>query len=286
MKLMKLFILLTVCALLVSVAGCLGNDLGPNAATGSNTSASAATVKEMQKTLSEVSTTIQDHLTTMDQETSEASVALSTLPLDGDGAGMILSGLVSSDASVVNAVTENTIPVIINAEPESSSFIIGKDLSEVPGYASRISVPGPDLSATFMLEQGVPGAVISFPIYQENGTLRGLVETAFVPDHLIGPIAEKATAGTSYEIWVTQTDGTQIYDANVEEVYRNLFSDIAYQEETVQAMAKQVTTEPEGMTSYTYWNEEMNKIVTKFVVWNTVGLHETDWRVALAKPVE
>ena len=223
MKLMKLFILLTICCLLVSFTGCLGENTDQN-------TTNAAKVQEMQQTLSGVSTAIQSHLNTMDKVTSEASVALSTLPLDGEGAGMILSGLVSSDASVVNAVTENTVPVIVNAEPESSSFIIGKNLSEVSGYASRILEPGPDLSPVFMLEQGVPGDVISFPIYQENGSLRGLVETAFVPDHLIGPLAEEATSGTSYEIWVTQTDGTQIYDANVEEVYRNLFSDIAYQD--------------------------------------------------------
>lgn len=286
MKFMDYFILLTICCLLVSATGCLGDGPGPNAATGSCTSAPVATVKEMQQMLSGVNTAIQGHLNIIDNKTREASAELSILPLDGDAAGTVLSGLVSSDASVVNAVTENTVPLIVNAEPESSSFIIGRNLSDAPGYANRISDPGPDLSAVFMLEQGVPGAVISHPVYAENGDLRGLVETAFVPDHLIGPIAEDATAGTSYEIWATQTDGTQIYDANVNEIYRNLFSDIAYQEGTVQLMAEQVTSAPEGMTSYTYWNEEMNKIVTKFVVWETVGLHGTDWRVVLAIPVE
>ena len=278
-KLMKISILLAALCFFVSVTGCLGDR--PGAST-----ADASTVKEMQQTVSGVSLTIQEHLTTMDQDTSEASVALGFLPLDGDEVKPILSDLVSSDTSVVNAVTENTVPVIMNAEPESSSFIIGKDLSGVPEYADRIADPGPDLSPVFMLEQGMPGAVISYPIYQENGDILGLVETAFVPDHLIGKVAEEATVNTSYEVWVTQTDGTQIYDANVEEVYRNIFSDIAYQEETVQAMAKQITSEPDGMTSYTYWNEDMNKIVTKFVVWETVGLHGTDWRVALALPVE
>ena len=275
---MKSLILFAIICLVVFATGCVGD-------TTTEHTTDEAMVQEMQQRLSGVSTAIQEHLAVMDTQTEEASIELTVLPLAGTEAGVVLSGLVSSDASVVNAVTENTIPVIVNAEPKSSSFIIGKNLSDVPGYTSRISDPGPDLSGVFMLEQGVPGAVISYPIYAENNTLRGLVETAFVPDHFIGPIAEEATAGNSFEVWVTQTDGTQIYDANVEEVYRNLFSDISYQEETVQAMVEQVITEPEGRSSYTYWNEEMNKIVTKFVIWDTVGLHGTDWRVALATPV-
>ena len=74
-----------------------------------------------------------------------------------------------------------------------------------------------------------------------------------------------------------------VYDINEEEIGKNVFLDPLFQEYTsLLAVARRMVAEPDGRGQYRFLDKDMREEVVKNVVWTTVGLHGTEYRLALA----
>ncbi|MBK8050247.1 MAG: cache domain-containing protein [Anaerolineales bacterium] len=98
-------------------------------------------------------------------------------------------------------------------------------------------------------------------------------------DAVIGPALE----GMPFEVWVMQPDGLILYDANREEVGRNLFVDPLYNEyPSLQELGKRIAAEEAGGGVYTFLREDMQEPVEKTATWTTFDFCGQPWRIVLA----
>ncbi|MBN1276546.1 MAG: hypothetical protein JXA35_03570, partial [Deltaproteobacteria bacterium] len=91
-----------------------------------------------------------------------------------------------------------------------------------------------------------------------------------------------------FELWIMQTDGQIIYDQDSTEIGRMLFSDSLYAEyETLLKLGKIIAAEKSGVGQYIFEAPGSTEKVIKVATWDTVKLHEREWRVILCfRPYE
>jgi hypothetical protein len=94
------------------------------------------------------------------------------------------------------------------------------------------------------------------------------------------------TNGTPYDIWVTETDGTVIYDTTPEEIGKNLFSDPGYQSAGLQEAFTRIVAEPSGSLEYSFWDRNWGRNVTKEAQWGTAGIDGAEWRVVVTRSTD
>ena len=98
-------------------------------------------------------------------------------------------------------------------------------------------------------------------------------------DSQIAPVV----AGLPVEIWIMQPDGQILYDANHEEIGRNLFADPLYKPyPELQELGKRIAAEARGSGSYTFLRQDMQAPVDKTADWRTFEFCGQPWRVVMA----
>jgi len=108
------------------------------------------------------------------------------------------------------------------------------------------------------------------------------------PELMIDSLLKKNTIPDDYELWMMQSDGMIIYDQDKEELGKMLFSDPIYAGyESLLKLGKKIAAAPAGKGSYIFFAPEHKEKVIKNAVWQTVRLHNREWRVVLAyRPYE
>lgn len=187
--------------------------------------------------------------------------------------------------------TESTLVVtkegiVTMAIPDNYAGTIGSDISSHLETERSVREQIPLVSEVFPLAEGYAGVAQSYPIFDEEGEYIGFVSIAYRPDALINRVAAPLMSGTLYEIWVTQTDGTVIYDTTPEEIGRNLFSDPVYQTPGLQEAFSRIIAEPSGSLEYSFWNHNWAQNVTKEAIWGTAGVDTAEWRVVATREID
>jgi hypothetical protein len=73
-----------------------------------------------------------------------------------------------------------------------------------------------------------------------------------------------------------------IYDVNKEELGKNLFTDKIYANHpSLLEIGRQMSIRPQGSGQYSFLDKTMERIAEKNLIWNTVALHGTEFRLAL-----
>jgi len=85
-----------------------------------------------------------------------------------------------------------------------------------------------------------------------------------------------------------QPDGMIIYDDDKGEIGRMLFSDPIYADYgNLLKLSEKIVAAPAGEGSYIYLAPESNEKAIKNAIWQSVRLHNSEWRVVLAyRPYE
>lgn len=146
----------------------------------------------------------------------------------------------------------------------------------------------PVFSGGFTAVEGFLAVDIAYPVYDNRKNLAGSISSLIRPELLVQPLLKKNTIPDDYELWIMQPDGKLIYDQDRDEIGRNLFSDPMYAEyESLLALGKKIASAPSGEGSYLFLAPGSKAKVIKKVVWQSIRLHGTEWRVALAyRPYE
>ena len=248
---------------------------------------------------------------TPEKEKTEASVASATLNLAAtaidaeladvralnlESAGRLSrTGLAGPDAEAVlfekldalpwalSSVTISPEGILVAAVPEHYRGIVGRDVNYDGPVQEALAMKVPRVSEVFMMEEGFAGISQSAPVFAADGTYLGYTDVTYRPETLIERAIAPVVEGTAYDIWVTQTDGTVIYDTTQEEIGKNLFSDPVYQEPGLQEFFRRVVSEPAGTGSYRFWDREWDKEIEKEAAWETAGIDGAAWRVVLTE---
>lgn len=224
---------------------------------------------------------IMETLHLMDKNLAIAAEKLSAAGIRGRQAANILQNLYESVPHAYNCVCVDDQGIIVNVAPDEYKEVVGEDISQQEQIIRLHDTHKPVLSQAILMVEGFVGIDMEHPVFNQNREFAGSVSILAKPDFL-GSIISPKIQNFPVEIFVMQKDGTTIYDINKEEIGKNAFDDQVYKDypsliETAGKMAEQA----QGKGGYHFQNRFMDQAVDKNIIWTTVGLHGTEYRLAL-----
>ena len=242
--------------------------------------------KEMPLILIQSEAAINAELLKLDRLLSNACQQLSTIGLTGSEAEKILNGLYTENSGmIVNAATADKNDILLAVQPSKYSNITGQDIKNQEQNIEMHKTMRPALSNLISLVEGFPGIVMVSPVFDTNEQLIGSLSIVFQPYQLINPIVKDSTKGV-YTIYALQKNSTLIYDANIEEQGRNIFTDEEYAGHMeLQTFIHQVVDTQSGYDTYSYFDDlaASRPLVNKEAYWTTIGIYNADWRLVIAR---
>ena len=229
---------------------------------------------------------INSELLKLDRLLSNTCQQLSTTGLTGPAAENILNDLHTENSDIIiNAATADKNGILLAVQSIEYGNITGQDVGNQEQYIEMHKTMRPALSNLISLVEGFPGIVMVSPVFDTNQQLIGSLSIVFQPYQLIHPIVKDSTKGI-YTIYALQRNSTLIYDANIEEQGRNIFTDEAYAGHTeLQTFIHQVIDTQSGYGTYSYYDDlaASRPLVNKEAYWTTIGIYNTDWRLVIAR---
>jgi len=218
----------------------------------------------------------------MDQDIKETSEKLSAYSLTGKEADKELQSLFEQNEYVYDCTTIDAKGIIKNVYPEKYEEVIGADISKQPQIVRLHKTHKPVVSEAINTVEGFLGFDFEHPIFNENGEFIGSLSVLTEPNFFDSVISQKV-ANFPVEMWIMQKDGTIIYDVNEEEIGRNLFTDEIYAPyKSLIKLAGEMSITPKGSGEYSFLDKKLDKTVEKKIIWATIAMHGTEFRLALA----
>jgi hypothetical protein len=238
---------------------------------------------EMKLVAGDLKTSINTGLAETREGLGNTSRVLSASGLSGDQAEKALADNLMKHPWAVSSLVVSRNGTVVTAVPRQHAGSIGSDLSLDPHFIAAKERKSPVVSPVFRLVEGFNGIVQSYPVVSPSGEYLGYVDITYPPEVFLGRYLETAMNGTSYEIWVAQSDGTQLYDVTAEEIGRNILSDPLYADPVLHQVLARIAREPSGTGSYTFYDRDWNRNITKIAVWDTAGIDGAEWRVVVTR---
>jgi len=164
--------------------------------------------------------------------------------------------------------------------PEKYDSYEGEDVSGQHFTSNLLSYPVPGMSGYFTMNEGMDAVILSYPVFSADKKVSGYVEALFDPGNLTEVYALPFMNGTKFDLMVSQPDGKILYDAhpdmNGQEIWNNTmfnkFPDLL-------SWAAHYQNANGGIDQYSYYRGNSDEIAKTNVIWTTVGLHGTPWRI-------
>jgi len=140
----------------------------------------------------------------------------------------------------------------------------------------------PVMSDVFTSVEGFDSIDIEWPVYSSKGEYIGSLSYLIKPIIFLENILSSIKHST-YEFWLMNVYGRIIFDKDEYEIGQNLFEEGIYSEfpELVE-LGKQMVKQRFGEGNYEFFLEGSEEINNKKVIWTTIGLHDTFFRLLLS----
>ena len=173
--------------------------------------------------------------------------------------------------------------ILAYVEPEEFRHIEGSDISNQEHITQAFQTKDKSLSKIFMLLEGYYGVIMCNPILLNN-TVYGITSVVFKPEDNIKHLTDPIISGKVDDFFVMEENGAMIYDTDVSQIGRNVFTDELYQgfPEMI-ATAHTVVSNNEGKTYYSFWDKTKQKTVKKAVWWKTSDYYGNKWKFCIVK---
>ena len=229
---------------------------------------------------------IQTVLDRIDTDLAAAAEDLAHTGLESAETRAILNELCDNHPYVIDCCTVDPNGMMVAVEPEAYREYEGLDISDQEQVLRLQETQEPVLSLAFRAAEGFDAAALQWPIFAPDGELSGSASILIRPGSLLATLIAPEVQGFPIDVWVMQTDGLILYDPDVEEIGRNLFTDPLYQPfPELLALGAEIAANESGSGSYTFLGRGMSAPVEKSASWVTVGLYGTDWRVVVTQVV-
>ncbi|OPY34249.1 MAG: hypothetical protein A4E32_00521 [Methanomassiliicoccales archaeon PtaU1.Bin124] len=249
----------------------------------SNDNTTAATHLEMNAILTEAQISVQQGLQRIGSLMAGNSANISAVGLNGTVVREQLNASLAADACFLDIVTYDTTGKVIAAEPSSYHYLEGMDLGGFEIIDKLLSTKMPVMSGVIPPQGGLPGAVLSVPVFDTDGQFIGAVSALFYVPALMNETISGLVSSSDYTFWCMQTDGQDIYDTDGSQIGMNILHGpdyAAYPE--VQAIGYRMLNETSGYGTYSYLiSLNSTKTVQKECYWTTVGLMGVEWRLVI-----
>lgn len=248
----------------------------------------AADIRDVMPSLKDAKQAIDSTFSEIDTDIKAAAKALSTTDLKGEDARKILNGLRRFRPYVIDCSIIDPDGVKITVEPAEYKQYEGANRSDLPHVISLLKHKKPVMSDVYHSAEGINAVTIGYPIFSDKGEFSGAVRMLIRYEDFLKPLVEDKPC----KIWVIQKNGLIVYDADPEEIGKNMFSDPMFSPfEDLISFSKTVVSSNNGAGSYSFYIDGLKdkNLVEKIAVWDTAGLYGTEWRVVameISKPPE
>jgi hypothetical protein len=205
-----------------------------------------------------------------------------------NGIRSLLISVINENPAVVNAAFVDLKGFLRYIEPRDYKNFENVDISTQDHVIALRKKPMPFFSSGFTAVEGFLAVDVAHPLYDKKKKFVGSISVLIRPELLIEPLLKTSTIPADYELWIMQPDGMIIYDQDKEEIGKMLFGDPMYAEyESLVRLGKKIVSAPIGEGQYIFLAPEAKEKVIKNAVWETIRLHNREWRVVLAsRPYE
>ncbi len=143
----------------------------------------------------------------------------------------------------------------------------------------------PMLSNSYLAGEGFDAVSLKHPIIDEKGNFHGSVSLLIRPEVMIEELATPHIAETIYQPWVMEPEGRILFDKAFGGTGRMLFLDYRFEGyETLLELGDRMAEEKSGQGDYVYIDPENNERVIQIALWDTIELHNTQWRLVISYP--
>jgi len=225
---------------------------------------------------------IRNILHEMHESLEVAKDELSAVGIQGEKATAALQKLYEANKHAFDCGTINPDGVIVGVAPKEMSYILGMDISHQEQIKRLKKTHEPVVSTAIDTVEGFVGFDLQHPVFDQKGLYIGSVSILTEPD-FFGSVITHKVANFPVEIWMMQKDGRIIYDTNPEEIGKNLFTDKLYANyPSLIAVGHEMAKSAKGQSHYMFLDKELRETVRKELIWTTIELHGTEFRLALA----
>jgi hypothetical protein len=238
----------------------------------------AMDIGDIMPSLKAAKQTIDSTLSEIGADLKAAAKALSTTDLKGDAARKILNDLRKYRPYVIDCSIIDANGAKITVEPAEYKQYEGANRTDLPHVIALLKNKKPVMSDVYHSAEGIHAVTIGYPIFSDKGEFLGAVRMLIRQEDFLKPLVEDKPC----KIWVMQKNGLIVYDADPEEIGKNIFSDPMFSPfEDLISFSKTVVASRNGAGSYSFYADApKNKShVEKVAVWDTTGLYGTEWRV-------
>lgn len=234
--------------------------------------------------LQEVKGEINGALHEMHESLEVAVDKLSLVGVTGEAAQAALDALLKANEHAFDCSTIDPKGIIVTVAPKTTDYLIGMDISKLPHVHKVIALNKPAVSTAIDTREGFTGFDLMHPLDNADGDFIGAVSILTEPQ-FFGKVINHRVETHGVSIWIMQKNGRIIYDTNVEEIGLNLFTSPEYADFVdLQRVGQLMSKEAEGENSYIYLDDEnRDRAVQKVVLWTTIELHGTEFRLAVTK---
>jgi len=238
----------------------------------------AADMSTIMPVLKMAKQSIDSTLAEIDKDLQAAAKELSATDLKGDAARKILNNLRKFRPYVIDCSIIDADGIKITVEPAEYKQFEGADKSGLPYVIQLLKGKKPAMSDVYHSSEGIHAIGIGYPIFSDKGELAGAVRMLIRYEDFLRPLVEDKPC----KIWVMQKNGLIVYDADPEEIGKNIFSDPMFAPfEDLVSFSKTVALTKSGAGAYSFYAAAPNDktLVQKIAAWDTAGLYGTEWRV-------
>jgi len=270
MRLFPSLVILGILAASVLIGGC-------------STPAATPGTPEMRETSDEITASVNAGLNASRAGLADTSMTLSVTGLSGRNAEDALLANLHQYPWAISSWTISPEGMVLAAVPKEYAGYVGTNLSGQEHVRMANLKQAPTISRVFPLLEGFDAVVQTYPVFSASGTYLGYVDITYPPEIFLEPHIEPVINGTRYDVWVIQSDGTEIYDTTPEEIGKNILTDSVYADPALQEIVNRIVQEPSGTGRYTFWDRACSRNVTKVAVWETAGIDGAAWRVGVTR---
>ena len=238
---------------------------------------------EPREVLAKAKAALHKELKSLDADLRAAARTLGRVGLTGDKAKAALTTLWKDNPYCLDTAAVDARGVMVTVVPEPYAVHQGEDISGQAHIKELLAAKRPVLSRMFFAVEGVWGIDAEYPVLDRDKRFIGSASVFFRAGDLFSRVFGKLEQESGFAIMMLELDGRILYDRDADQIGKTEADPIFAESPGLREAARKVRTRTAGKASYVLDLPDADP-VRKEVVWDTVILYGTAWRLCVIRP--